>query len=282
VNPDTNEPMPPDRVGEIWAKGSTITLGYYGKPELTKAVFHVSRVGGTDPVWLRTGDLGFIHDGELFITGRLKDLIIIHGRNFYPQDIELTVEESHSSIRKTFTAAFSIEEKGTEKLAVVAELKRSILPHDTEKIMDAIVGAISQEYEIQPARVILAKIGSIPKTSSGKTMRKATREHLHNGKFEIIAQRSLQDETPLEVELPFTDLETFLYSWISRNMNKGLPVDPDLFISNYGLDSLKAVELATETKKLFGFEWPPYLFFEEMPLRQLVGEGKRLLQETEE
>ncbi len=282
VDPDTKEIQPSDIVGEIWACGSTIAMGYNDMPLLTEEVFLASPAGRNEPCWLRTGDLGFMHNDELFITGRLKDLIIIHGRNFYPQDIEKTVEESHPSIRKTYTAAFSFEQHGTEKLAIVAELRRSIIPPDTGKMMEMIVAAISREFEIQPARIALIRTSSLPKTSSGKSMRNATREYLLTGKFDIVAERLFEDREIPQVEMigrEASNLEHFLVTWVSVNLNKGLPVDPANSLATYGMDSLKAVELSTETKNIFGFEWPPYLFFDDISILQLAEEGRKLMEE---
>jgi acyl carrier protein len=268
-------------VGEIWARGSSIAMGYNGLPNLTSEVFGISPAGKDEPVWLRTGDLGFLYKDELFITGRLKDLIIIRGRNFYPQDLEKTIEESHSSIRKTCSVAFSIELNGEEKLVVIAELKRSLFHPDTDKIMEAIVAAIFREFEIMPARVVLIRTGSLQKTSSGKIMRRAMRESFLSGKLEIVAEHFFEDREfmPLDKEgLETPGLEEFLVNWASLHLNNGMPVDPDNSLATYGMDSLRAMELADDTKNMFGFEWPPYLFFEEISIRKMAEEGSKLLE----
>ncbi len=282
MDPETCEILQPGKVGEIWAGGSTVTMGYFGKPLLTESVFRASPSGRNDHVWLRTGDLGFHYNGELFITGRLKDLVIVHGRNFYPQDMEEVVELSHESIRKTCTACFSIDDSGKERLAVVAELRRSILPRDTGQILDAIAAAVSREFEIRPACITLVRTGSAIKTSSGKIMRRAAREALLSGKYEIIADRwfdekELAPDDFMEGGVP--DLGQFLISWVSQRLNKGLPADPACSLPAYGIDSLRAVELTEETKNIFGFEWPPYLFFEEISITQLAAEGIKLMEE---
>ncbi len=282
ADPETCEILPPDRVGEIWASGSTVAMGYYDKPELTENVFRASPAGTANPVWLRTGDLGFVYDGELFITGRLKDLVIIHGRNFYPQDIEEVVEESHPSLRKSCSSAFSIEYNGKERLAVVAELRRSILPHDTAKILEAIVASLSREFEIQPVRITLVKTGSIIKTSSGKIMRRANRESLLHGNFAVIADRIYEEHglttgNYKEGEAP--ELGKFILDWAATRLNDGAAVDSASSLTAYGIDSIMAVELTAETKNIFGFEWPPYLFFEEISIAQLVLEGLKLMEE---
>jgi acyl-CoA synthetase (AMP-forming)/AMP-acid ligase II/acyl carrier protein len=281
VDPETREISPSGEVGEIWASGSTIALGYNGLPDLTLEVFHSSPAGQKDPSWLRTGDLGFLHNGELFITGRLKDLIIIHGRNFYPQDIEQAVEESHSALRRTFSAAFSIEMKGEERLGIVAELHKSIIPHDTGKVIAAVVAAVSREFEIQPGRVALIRTGTLPKTTSGKVMRRAVREMLLSGKSEILDDREFDEAEMIQSELELLEssgLEHFLVTWISHHLNNGQPVDAEKSLADYGLDSLRAVLLTDDTKNMFGFEWPPYLFFEEISIRKLSEEGMKLME----
>lgn len=282
ADPETREIQPPYKVGEIWAAGSTISMGYYGNPLLTENVFKASPAGQNNPIWLRTGDLGFLYNDELFITGRLKDLIIIHGRNFYPQDIEKTVEESHSSIRKTYTAAFSFEQNGMERLGIVAELRRAIIPPDTGMMMDNIIAAISREFEIQPARIALIRTGSLLKTSSGKIMRNATRESLLTGKMDIVDERSFEDKERAQDDMggsEASNLGHFLITWVSLHLNNGLPIDPANSLTTYGMDSLRAVELTTETNNIFEFEWPPYLFFEEISIHQLVEEGMKLMEE---
>jgi acyl-CoA synthetase (AMP-forming)/AMP-acid ligase II/acyl carrier protein len=282
VDPETKVIQPSYKVGEIWASGNSISLGYYGNPLISENVLRASPAGQDNPVWLRTGDLGFIYNDELFITGRLKDLIIINGRNFYPQDIEEVVEASHASIRKSCSAAFSIEYNGKERLVVVTELRRSIVPHDTGKIIEDIVSAISREFEIQPTRIALIQKGSVIKTSSGKIMRRANRESLLTGRFEVIADRLFEGQEMVKADMEGGEeinLEQFLVNWVSVRLNNRLHVNPANNLAAYGLDSLRAVELTAETKTIFGFEWPPYLFFEDLSIAQLAVEGMKLMEE---
>ena len=282
VHPETCEILPPYQVGEIWARGSTITMGYYGKPKLSADTFNATPAGIDNHKWLRTGDLGFLYHDELFITGRLKDMIIIHGRNFYPQDIEDLVESCHSSIRKTCCAALSIEHAGKEKLAIVAELKRSLSQPDTGPIFEAIAAAVSVEFEIRPARITLIRINSLIKTSSGKIMRMANRELLRGGKYDIIAERWYEEQGINQTEFEgegALNLEQFLVAWASFHLNNGCPVDPSNSLTAFGIDSLRALELSEEIKKIFGFESPPSLFFEEMTISQLALEGLSLIEE---
>ncbi|MCX6283596.1 MAG: AMP-binding protein [Bacteroidetes bacterium] len=282
VHHETHEILPPYKVGEIWASGSTVTMGYYGKPRLSADIFNATPAGLDNPVWLRTGDLGFLYNDELFITGRQKDLIIIHGRNYYPQDIECVVESSHSSLRKTCCAALSIEHDGQERLSIVAELKRSLIHPDNNVIFEAITASVSQEFEIRPVRITLIRTGSLIKTSSGKIMRRANRESLLGGNYDLIDDRWYDNQ---EINLndieggQGSNLEQFLVAWASSRLNNGRPVNPANSLTAYGIDSLRAVELTEETKKIFGFEWQPSLFFEEIPISQLALEGLTLMEE---
>ena len=127
ADPETHSPCPDQQVGEIWVCGPNVARGYWNQPEETERTFCARLANGDQTRFLRTGDLGFINNGELFVTGRLKDLIIIRGRNYYPQDIEATVESSHPAIESNASAAFSVEVGGEERLVVACEVRRSSL-----------------------------------------------------------------------------------------------------------------------------------------------------------
>ncbi|MFO0707268.1 MAG: amino acid adenylation domain-containing protein [Nitrospira sp.] len=175
VDPQSRLAMPPDHVGEIWLSGASAASGYWRRQEESEETFGARLVDESAGPFLRTGDLGFIQDGELFITGRLKDLIIVRGRNLYPQDIELTAEQAHPSLRATGTAAFSIDVGRGEELIVVQELKRSADTSAVEEIVAAIRQTVAEQHEVHVAQVALIKAGSLPKTSSGKVQRRACR-----------------------------------------------------------------------------------------------------------
>lgn len=187
ADPKTLTICPPDRVGEIWVKGPSIAQGYWKRPEETQATFGAYLKDTGDGPFLRTGDLGFIDDGELFVTGRLKDMIIIRGVNYYPQDIELTAERSHDGVRIGHTAAFSVEQDGREKLVVVAEIERREQAHPAP-ILEAIRREVAREHELQLDALVLIKAGSIPKTSSGKVQRHACRNEFLDGSLTAIAE----------------------------------------------------------------------------------------------
>jgi acyl-CoA synthetase (AMP-forming)/AMP-acid ligase II len=168
VNPENLTLCSPDQVGEIWVSGEHVAQGYWNRPEETKQTFHGYLDGGTEP-FLRTGDLGFLHDGELFVTGRLKDVIIVRGRNHYPQDIELTVSQSHPALRLDSGAALTILLNEQEELVIVHE---------------------ASNHDLQVYAVLLLKTSSIPKTSSGKIRRNACRAGFLDNSLNVVASWS--------------------------------------------------------------------------------------------
>ena len=184
VDPETLVPCAPDRVGEIWVSGPSVARGYWRKPEETKQTFGAHLASGEGP-FLRTGDLGFLDRGQLFVTGRLKDLIIIRGSNHYPQDLEHTVERSHRALRPACGAAFSIDVNGAERLVIVQEVNdRSSVPN--EDVVAAIRRALTESHEVYPDAVVLIEPRSIPRTSSGKIQRYACREAFLAGTLDVV------------------------------------------------------------------------------------------------
>jgi acyl-CoA synthetase (AMP-forming)/AMP-acid ligase II len=190
ANPDTLTQCDPDQVGEIWVKDPSVAQGYWQRPEATKETFQAYLTDTGEGPFLRTGDLGFLRDGELFITGRIKDLIIIRGTNHYPQDIEWTVQQIHSALRPDYGAAFSIEASGEERLIVLQEVERRTQDVSFEEVITDIRQAIAEEHEIPAYAVVLVKSGTIEKTSSGKIQRRAARTKFLDGELGVIADWS--------------------------------------------------------------------------------------------
>lgn len=188
VHPDRLTRCADDEVGEIWIKDPSVAQGYWQNPAATAATFKAYLQDTKEGPYLRTGDLGFIHDGELYITGRIKDLIIIRGTNHYPQDIEWSVQKLHPALRPDYGAAFSIQDKGEEKLVVVQEIERRVGELDTEQIIADIRQEIAEQHEIQLYGVVLAKSGNILKTASGKIQRRACKEKFLAGTLTAIAE----------------------------------------------------------------------------------------------
>lgn len=188
VDPETCAPCAPDEVGEIWISGPNVTGGYWNRPEETCATFQARLAGSGEGPFLRSGDLGFFHAGGLHIAGRLKDLIIIEGLNYYPQDIELSVEQCHAALRPNSGAAFSVAGDGGERLVVVQEVERVQRKNlDAEEIMTAIRWAVARDHGLRAHAVVLVEPLSIPKTTSGKIMRRACQQMFRDGALKTIA-----------------------------------------------------------------------------------------------
>jgi len=184
VDPETLAPCATDRVGEIWISGPSVARGYWRKPAETVQTFGAHLASGEGP-FLRTGDLGFLDRGQLFVTGRLKDLIIIRGSNHYPQDLEQTVERSHRALRPSCGAAFSIDAEGAERLVIVQEVNdRASVPN--EDVVAAIRRALTESHEVHPDAIVLIEPRTIPRTSSGKIQRYACREAFLTGMLDLV------------------------------------------------------------------------------------------------
>jgi acyl-CoA synthetase (AMP-forming)/AMP-acid ligase II len=208
VNPDAEAELPDGEVGEIWLHGNNIGRGYWGRPEETERVFHNklqrplpvgSHADGapSQATWLRTGDLGVYLDGELYITGRIKDLIIVDGRNHYPQDIEATTAEASPAVRSGYVAAFSVPanqvpgapaEQAGERVVIVAERAAGAGRADLQPVIDAIRAAVSRRHSLPLADVLLVAAGVIPRTTSGKLARQACRALYLNGELGVRRQ----------------------------------------------------------------------------------------------
>lgn len=227
VEPESGTPLSPERIGEVWLKGPNVGQGYWHRSEETERTFGARLASEPEGEgFLRTGDLGFLHGGQLFIAGRVKDLIIVRGRNHYPQDIERTIEDSYPAVRKGCCAAFSVTVNGEERLVVMAEVERRFradrrgparapaadepkrsatdrrsdvppavgeadgeeAPFLVDSIIAAIRGAVSEAHELQVEAVLLLQPRSIPKTSSGKIQRRACRAGYLDGTIEVLAR----------------------------------------------------------------------------------------------
>lgn len=187
VDPETLVECPPCRIGEIWAQGGNIASGYWENAEATRQTFKESIAGQNSGAFLRTGDLGFVDSqGELYIAGRLKDIIIVRGENFYPQDIEKTAESSHPALKANSSAAFSMEVNGQQQLVLVLEVKRAHRKSlDVDDVLGCIRKEVVREHELTIHKILLIKTETIPKTSSGKIQRALTRVRMQEQDFEV-------------------------------------------------------------------------------------------------
>lgn len=173
VDPAQDARLPAGQVGEVWLRGASVCRGYWRRATETENMFGARIAGPDGEPWLRTGDLGFLHDGELVICGRAKDLVVIHGRNIHPQDLEFSAELAHPAVRLGGCAAFAVEsEEGIEQAVMLAEVDGE---PDNDEVCTAIKKAVWRDFEVELADVLLVGPQQVPKTSSGKKQRAASR-----------------------------------------------------------------------------------------------------------
>ena len=265
VDPDDLTRCPPEQVGEIWVSGSSVSPGYWGHPQETERTLQASLADTGEGPFLRTGDLGFLHDGELFVTGRLKDLIIIRGRNHYPQDIEQTVESSHHAVQPGAGAAFSVDVDGEERLVIVYELERQHRNASLDEVLAAIRHVVVERHELAPYAVVLVKPLSIPKTSSGKTQRFACKAGFLEGSLKVKGEWQAPLPAPSTTEKravlaggggPSESMDSpaespsagVIEAWLATQIAARLginvaDIDTSQPFAHYGLDSVQAVNL---------------------------------------
>ncbi|MEU7188582.1 fatty acyl-AMP ligase [Streptomyces sp. NPDC045369] len=189
VDPVTRRARPDGEVGEIWVQGGSVAKGYWRRPAETRETFRARIADEESGTFLRTGDLGFVHEGELYPTGRWKDLIIVDGRNLYPQDIELTVEKSHPALHPACAAAFPVERDGREQLVVLVETNPGVTASGDD-LAARVATAVGQHHEVLPAEVVLVRRRSLLKTTSGKIQRRACKQSYLDGTLQYAGQHA--------------------------------------------------------------------------------------------
>ncbi|HSS78378.1 MAG TPA: amino acid adenylation domain-containing protein, partial [Thermoanaerobaculia bacterium] len=281
VDPESGVPRGPGEVGEIWIAGPAVAAGYWGLPEATAASFGARTAGGDGP-WLRTGDLGFLGNlggkpGELFVTGRSKDLIILRGRNHYPQDVELTVERSHAALRPGCGAAFAVEVEGEERLVVVQEVRREHREDDPAELVAAIRRAVADEHEVMVHAVVLLRPATIPKTTSGKIQRAACRARYLDGTLDALGAWQAQPGAEAAPAIPEDlDRPEGVRRWLAAEVaaRAGMTaeeIDLDRPLDHYPLDSLAAMELMHVVESRLGVVLSMERFFAGGSLAELAG-----------
>ncbi|HEX8282845.1 MAG TPA: amino acid adenylation domain-containing protein [Pyrinomonadaceae bacterium] len=276
-SPETFEECAGGEVGEVCVWGPNVTKGYWNRPEETARVFQTHPTAGA---FLRTGDLGVVLGGKLFVTGRLKDLIIIRGRNHYPQDIELTVERSHAALRPGGGAAFTVEVDGEERLVVAQEVNVRRGLDDPDEVVRAVTEAVAEAHELQLHAVVLVKAGSIPKTSSGKIRRSACREQFLSQTLDAV---SLWQATPAAVSETTTDAPDArdadsIAAWLRTEVAARLGVraseiDAARPLSDYALDSLAAIELTHRIESQLGVRLPMASLLQSPSINELAAQA---------
>jgi thioester reductase-like protein len=240
VDPQTRQVLRENRIGEIWVDGPSKAGGYWRRPELTAETFGASIAGDDDRTYLRTGDLGFLYEDELFVCGRTKDLIIVRGVNCYPSDIEAIAERSAAEIRNGCVAAFSVEHEEQEALVVVAEVRDEHASPDAK----AVARAIRRQCHVDPHTIVFVPPHSIPKTTSGKIRRAHTRQHWLEEKLPVLASYAHQaHEAPGATAGP---LERFRYLMESYDLTG----QEDCSFADVGIDSVAMAELRADLQSL--------------------------------
>ncbi len=285
AQPETGVVCPPGQVGEIWVAGPSVAQGYWGRPGETAQGFQAFLADSGAGPFLRTGDLGFVQGGELFVTGRLKDLIIIRGRNAYPQDIELTVERCHPALRLGCGAAFAVEVDGEERLVIVQELEHRHQHPDVEQVAAAVRQVVAEQHEIHVYAVALLKTGGIPKTSSGKIQRHACRAGFLSGTLELVGRSLLSEAAAPSAADELTGAELLalvpderparLEAYLRAHLAGVLHIAPAQLdarrpLSALGLDSLASIELQYQLETSLGVVVPMADFLQEQTVAQLA------------
>jgi glutamate-1-semialdehyde-2,1-aminomutase len=303
VDPELLTRCASDRVGEIWVASESVAQGYWNRTADTKQIFQAQiEDDEKNRQFLRTGDLGFVHDGELFVTGRLKDVIIIRGRNHYPQDIELTTANCQPSLAINSGAAFTVEIGGEDKLVIAQEVERSQRRQiDRDAIETAVLAAVSEQHELQVDALLLLKPGTIPKTSSGKIQRRACRQAFLDNTFDLVVEPSdlfpsasnpdrvdidkstqlasvensarskLENDKDRQIKAPMSVANPVLMTLVINAIRQQValtlakPIDRIFAARNFhsfGTDSLKAVEIIGNLSQYLELQLSPTLLFE--------------------
>ncbi|MEO1530088.1 MAG: aminotransferase class I/II-fold pyridoxal phosphate-dependent enzyme, partial [Planctomycetota bacterium] len=293
VDPESCDVLADDKIGEIWVASPSVGGGYYQRQKATEQTFCAHTSDGQGP-FLRTGDLGFLFEGQLYVSGRLKDMIIVRGVNRYPQDIEETVEGASEVVQAGAVAAFAMEHEGREQLAVVAETVR-IRDVDWDAEIQAVRRAVTQEHDLPPDAVYLVRNSSVPKTSSGKIQRHACLHAVRDGELKLIAKWVRWEEnspgglagggaammqaasaSTHESRITDADVNPSIVRAIERQIRnvageraRDLSLDSNIVL-DLGLDSLERLEIARNLEKTFGGRFPEQVLDEIETIGQIA------------
>lgn len=240
VDPENHRPLDSDQIGEIWISSPSVGQGYWEREEITQQVFHARTSDGQGP-YLRSGDLGFFHEDQLYVAGRLKDMIIVRGVNRYPQDIEQTAEHAHELLQSGQIAAFADYAEDRERLIVTAEVQTRRERTDWDDVIKAVRREVSGHHELMPDAVVLVRFGTLPRTSSGKIQRHACRDQFSMGSLKIVAQwKSWEIDLPTGGE-PMIAASSFQREGDAQESDASQNSQPDHEIVDIVMDAIRAV-----------------------------------------
>ncbi len=299
VDPQTRQVVDETQIGEIWIDSPSTGKGYWEKEEINMEVFGATTSDGEGP-FLRTGDLGFVFDNQLYVAGRLKDMIIVRGVNRYPQDIELTVEQAHDIMQSGLVAAFADNAGDRERLIIAAEVQRRE-DLDFDKVIMAIRRDVTQQHELPPDAVILVRFGTLPRTSSGKVQRHACRQEYLRGSLKVVAEWKswdvdLPDGEPMIAASSFkrsgngqavasepasvapgssqpdheiVDIVMDAVRAVAQERAKNLDLDTNIVL-DLGLDSLERMQIAHTLEQTFDGRFPEQVIQDIETIREVA------------
>ncbi len=277
VNPETYQVCPEDIVGEIWIAGAHVAKGYWNNAEATRETFAAYTTNPRRGPFLRSGDLGFVYDGQLYIAGRRKDLIIIRGRNYYPQDIEQVAEQVQPALFPSSVAVFSVDVADEEKVVIVAEVDRAYVPGlNADLLARPIVRAVSEKFELAVHEVVFLQPTTLPKTSSGKLKRGMTRQRYLENKLEALDTWRSGPAAPAPTQV--TDavglqrqLENEIQHWLAQRLEQTPhSIDKTTPLASFGLDSITVIELSVKLEKMIGQSIPETVIYDYPNITELA------------
>jgi acyl-CoA synthetase (AMP-forming)/AMP-acid ligase II/acyl carrier protein len=261
-----------NQIGEIWVSGPSVAQGYWNRPKETQEAFHAYLNDRGEGPFLRTGDLGFLKEGELFVTGRIKDLLIIGGQNHYPQDIEWTVEQSHPSIRPGCCAAFSVDIDGEERVVIVAEVDGQHPSLDMEAMIGDIKQTVALQHGLTVYKIVFLKPKTIPKTSSGKIQRHACKTLFFRGSFgPIEGSKTAGKESTMASKPSQNEIQTWLVAKLAELLHvESESIDRRTSFFRYGLNSIAAMSLSGELETWLGIRVSPTIALKHPTIESLA------------
>ncbi|HUD37175.1 MAG TPA: amino acid adenylation domain-containing protein [Streptosporangiaceae bacterium] len=260
VDPQTRQRCRPRTIGEVWVTGPSVAQGYWQREAESARAFGAHLAGTRSPAYLRTGDLGFMHRSGLFVTGRIKDLMVIRGRNHYPSDLEDTAGRSHPKLKPARAAAFTVDDGSQELAVLVHEVVKGFGPDDAAAVVKAIQAAMSTEHGLRLHEIVLVRPGSIPRTTSGKIMRSGCRDKWLAGSLATVHSSQGGPARGMATEpSPQQSGDRSAPAALARIIAQGLglwpvPVPDDVPLVSLGLDSLRSVSLASALADAFSLE----------------------------
>lgn len=272
----------PNKIGEIWVQSQSVSSGYWKRPEENTRTFGAYLAQGeNNQPFMRSGDLGFIHQGDVFITGRIKDLIIVGGENYYPQDAEWAIEHAHPAFKPSCCAVFSVQRGGEEKVVVVQELIRHFNQYSFDDMVESIRRSVGTSFELPVEAIVLIKPGTTSKTSSGKIQRAASKAAFLEGTLHALHSWDRASVLPEQPEIstasPLNTMQGYLIARIAEITSvANKSIDLKRPFADYGLHSIDAMQISEELTARFGLTISPTAFYDHPSIELLVAHLQQL------